>query len=373
VLPLTSKQTDDLLDLIYDAAGDEILWPTVLTRIADHTCSQGGILFGQSLNANRVYFDFNGRLDEECNKAYQQRHMDNPWSHAMETRAVGEIVFSDEVVELASLRKSAFYDEVLRPQNVAHNGMIALAAKRDFRAAFNICRSNRRGEFGEDERRFLGFLAPHLQRSARLGFKLGGYQILQTVSFDALNHLADGAILLDHAGRPLFANTAAIDLEKAGTISIRNPLTTYSGTYTQQLGLLVRSALSGGAGGVMAMASPHSHDNLTIMVSSLRSRDISRFSDHGLKDAAVLLFLINPTHRDSFPAQHLADAYGLTQAETRVALALASAISIPEAAAQLNLSPNTVKTQAHRVFSKTGTQGQAGLVKLITALEAYHF
>ena len=37
---------------------------------------------------------------------------------------VGRIVLSDEIVPLASLRPTLFFDEVLRPQDVAHNAMV---------------------------------------------------------------------------------------------------------------------------------------------------------------------------------------------------------------------------------------------------------
>ncbi len=96
--------TDKLLDRIYDAATEQDLWRSVLTEIADLTNSQGGILFGQSFGARKVYFDYNGRLDKDCNRAYEERHMQNAWSEAMETQPVGRVVFSDETVPLASLR-----------------------------------------------------------------------------------------------------------------------------------------------------------------------------------------------------------------------------------------------------------------------------
>jgi hypothetical protein len=141
---ISTRQTEKILDLIYDAAADNELWSQVLTEIADLTRSQGGILFGQSMTASRIYFDFNGRLSEECNRVYQQRHMRNPWSERMENQPVGKVVFSDDIVDLSVLRSTLFHEEVLRPQDVSHNGMIALAARSDFRAAFNICRSTRR-------------------------------------------------------------------------------------------------------------------------------------------------------------------------------------------------------------------------------------
>src|SRR5712672_2358042 len=75
---LSSDRIEKVLDLIYDAAAENDLWPHALTAIADLTRSEGGILFGQSYTAQRIYFDFNGRLNEECNRAYQERHMQNP-------------------------------------------------------------------------------------------------------------------------------------------------------------------------------------------------------------------------------------------------------------------------------------------------------
>ena len=60
----SGEQIEKVLDLIYDAAAESDLWRNMLTAIADLTNSQGGILFGQSFSAQRIYFDFNGRLDE---------------------------------------------------------------------------------------------------------------------------------------------------------------------------------------------------------------------------------------------------------------------------------------------------------------------
>jgi hypothetical protein len=58
----------------------------VLTAIADLTHSRGGILFGQALTTQKIYFDFNGRLDEECNRAYQERHMQTEYMDDFEPR-----------------------------------------------------------------------------------------------------------------------------------------------------------------------------------------------------------------------------------------------------------------------------------------------
>src|SRR5262249_17240208 len=159
------------LDLIYDAAGEQELWCSVLTEIADLTNSVGGVLHGQSIGTEELFFSYNGRTSTEYNSVYGARHMQNPWALAMQSQPVGRIVFSDEIADLEAIRPTLFFDEVLGPQDVPHNAMIALAARDDFRAAFNLCRSARQGPFGEDERQFLAQLVPHLRRSIQLGFR----------------------------------------------------------------------------------------------------------------------------------------------------------------------------------------------------------
>lgn len=367
-MKFSSDRIEKALDLIYDAAADNALWPHALTAVADLTDSEGGILFGQSYTAQRIYFDFNGRLNEECNRAYQERHMQNPWSQYMEHQPVGRLVLSDEAISVAELQRSAFYDEVLRPQEIAHNGMMALAAREDFRAAFNMCRSVRRGPFDPDEQRLLEWLSPHLCRSVTLGFRIDGYLAMQRAAFNVLDRLADGVVVLDRKARVLFANATALRMTEEGLLRLHQSIGTHSSAHSQRLNELIRAALQGAAGGTMGL--PRSGDGrlLTVLVSSIRGKDLGRLSDAGVKDAAVLLFVVEPANRRSIPLGQIMDAYGLTHAEARVALAASSGNTILETAQSLGLSPNTIKTHLRRVFAKTATGRQAELAGLITAV-----
>ena len=135
---------DRFLDLVYDAATEPELWSSVLTEISDVTGSQGGVLFGQS--TRKVFFDYNGRLDLDCIRLYQAQHISNVWSEYMFRQPVGRVVGSDEIVPLSTLQKTAFFDDILRPQDLAHSVMAKLFGDDDFHGAFNICRSERQGD-----------------------------------------------------------------------------------------------------------------------------------------------------------------------------------------------------------------------------------
>jgi DNA-binding CsgD family transcriptional regulator len=364
----SGEQIHNVLDLIYDAGAENDLWQEVLTTVADLTNSRGGILFGQSVTAQKIYFGFNGRMNEECNRAYQHRHMNNPWSEYMEHQAVGRLVLSDEAIDLSKLRATSFYDEVLRPQNIAHNGMIALAARRDFRVAFNLCRSASQGQLGSSEQRLLEWLSPHMRRSIALGFRTDGYLALQHAAFNLLDQLADGIVILDRSACPLYANVAARRLEAEGALRLRKPISMTSIAHSRRFADLLKQAILGAPGGTMSFPRNVDGQLLTVLVSSIRGKDFGRLSDAGFKNAAILLFIVDPANRRLIPLGQIMDAYGLTQAEARVALAASSGNTVRETARRLNLSPNTIKSHLRRAFAKTGTRRQAELAGLIAAI-----
>src|SRR5262249_34316603 len=150
-------------------------------------------------------FLFNARMSEESHRTYAERHIDNPWSAIMNHVPAGKLVQSAEILALPDLKRTAFFDEVLRPQKVAHNAMLPLVRKDDFRGVFNLCRSERQGPFDANALRLLGELYPHLKRSLLLGFRHNAYKALQRGQFDVVDRLSVGIMLLDRAARVVFA------------------------------------------------------------------------------------------------------------------------------------------------------------------------
>jgi DNA-binding CsgD family transcriptional regulator len=288
----------------------------------------------------------------------------------MEQQAVGQLVLSDEIVPLASLRQSLFFDEILHPQDIAHNAMMALAAKDDFRLSFSMCQSARRGPLGEAERGFLENLAPHLCRAFQLAFRVEGYRAFQRAEYHVLDRLAAGVILLDRRARPIYVNAAARSLTASdGALRLHGAtVATYSAPHSRRLDELIRGAMRGAPAGAMSIPQPNDGRLLTVLVSRVRGRDIDRFADFRMPDAAVLMFIVDPANRAGIPVSWMMDSYGLTKAEAKVALAASSGLTIPETAGQLGVSQNTIKTHLRRVFAKTGTSRQSELARLTATI-----
>ena len=249
--------------------------------------------------------------------------------------------------------------------------MLTLARRVHFFGVFNACRSEAQGPFDEDVLRLFCQLDPHLRRSLLLGFRLDGYRALQCAEFHVLDRLSAGIVLLDRSARVVFANTAARAMTgNDGPLRLRNSvITTMLPAHSQRLRDLVDAAVRGVPIGTMSLPHPHDGRLFTVLASSVRSRDIDRFGGFGMRDAAAVLVIHDPARPMEIPVEWIADAYGLTPAEARVALCAASGITIPETAHRLNVSPNTVKTHLRKVFAKTGVSRQTELARLVAPMD----
>lgn len=229
------------------------------------------------------------------------------------------------------------------------------------------------GPFEEEVLRFFAQLYPHLRRSILLGFRLNQYKALQHAQFDVLDRLSAGVILLSRGAKVVFANTAAGTMTAHdGPLRLRNSaLTAVSQAHSQRLGELINGAVRGIPVGTMSI--PHSHYGrlFTILVSSVRSRDIDRFGGLGMRSVAAILIIHDPARPMEIPVDWIMDAYSLTLAEARVALCTASGATIPETAHRLNISPNTVKTHLRKVFAKTGTNRQSEVAGLLASISLF--
>jgi DNA-binding CsgD family transcriptional regulator len=65
------------------------------------------------------------------------------------------------------------------------------------------------------------------------------------------------------------------------------------------------------------------------------------------------------------PEEWLQQLYGLTPAESRLALLLAAGNAPKEAAQQLQVGISTVRSQLKSIFAKTDTNRQSELVRLL--------
>jgi DNA-binding CsgD family transcriptional regulator/GAF domain-containing protein len=351
-----------LVGLMYDAVRDESLWSAVLEGVADITDSAAALIHGYSVDRKTYVFHDLGRIDPECKRRHELYHVTNPWMRSSRF-AAGHVVRSDDLIPLAELKRTAFYDDVLRPQDIAHATIVNIVSQPYLRISLNVERSETKGPFSERDIAVLNSLLPHLRRACELRLCMRDYQAAAQAERDAFEALSTGIVTFDAAQRVLFANTAA--RAQAGKLSLRldagssldGPLAVLNAFRT-----LLGSAVRGDAGGTTRLPC-RAGGEIDVTVAAVKGRAPDHPSHHASGRPVAIALLVDVSDLRAAASAELAVRHGLTAAEMRVATALAQANGMTAAAAMLGISPNTLKTHAKRIYAKTGVRSHAELVQ----------
>lgn len=120
------------------------------------------------------------------------------------------------------------------------------------------------------------------------------------------------------------------------------------------------------AGGSMRVTRPEAGAPLFLAVQPVREPG----TDHLAREVAALVLVVDPLRRPRIDPALPAEAFGLTPAESRVAVALAADQSVAGTARALGVTEGTVRVHLKRSYQKLGITGQTELVRRILSLEA---
>ena len=365
MMPIGYEQRREaLIGAMYEAVLDESLWSSVLEGIADLTDSAAALIHGYSVDRKIYTFHELGRIDPDCKRRHELYHVVNPWMRSSRFPA-GHVVHSDDLIALAQLKRTAFYDDVLRPQNIAHATIVNAISKPEFKVSVNIERSEAKGPFHTDDIAVLKSLLPHLRRACELRLRMHDYQAAALAERDALDALPTGIITFDTRHRVLFANAAA--RARAGELSLRlNTGSDVSGppAVVTTLRALVGDVVRGGAGGTTCLSRVAGGD-IGVTVAPVKGRAFDHPSHRPAGSPAAIALLVDVCSNHEAASALLAARHDLTAAELRVTAVLARANGMAAAAAMLGISVNTLKTHAKRIYAKIGIRGHAELVQSI--------
>ena len=355
----TEGWNDFLLDLRTSLNG------TAASFVSHHFVSQQGSV---SLTAG---------LDPEAVSAYQTYWFAfDPWACSPVTRTLtsGSVVAGDQLVPHAAMTRTPFYNDYGRHCGVVRCIVGTIEAERDAVSVLSVSRSDAGHSFDRQEAALVSALMPHLQRAVQLHRRLADAQAAVLGSTSALDRLAHGVILVDASRRVMFANRTAEEILLARDgLSVHNrELFGARAQDTNGLRTLIADAFATstgdgiGAGGMVTLGRPSGRAALRILVTPVAKRN-DLFAP---ADAAACLFITDP---DRFPlpsSGHLQRAFGLTAAETRVAMALLNGKTLERLGDELCVTRNTARTHLQRLFAKTGTARQADLIRTLLGAHA---
>lgn len=216
----------------------------------------------------------------------------------------------------------------------------------------------------------LRLLLPHVAKSVELGRAFNLLKSRYKAVLTALDHVQIGMCIVLGEGDVIVANCEAerifdlddgIKLAKDRTFACREP------DVTRALTDAIRATAdtSGGAGNtaevVMGIQRHSSAQPFLIEITPLR--DYASELETGLEGALVTV--IDPENTRPFSTALVADAYGLTPAESEVCRYLVDGWTNGRIAEERRVSIDTVKTQVASILQKTITKRRSELIRLV--------
>lgn len=365
--------------MIYSAVADPQRWGDVLVGVSDYLGALGGMLAHVPPSSTRQQpRQILGRLPDEPSALFRKHYAWNPWTVAITKVPYGKAVSADSLVEPGLIKKTAFYADVLAPWG--HADIIdinhkALAVDGSV-GGFGFCLSPTAAERADEYVRKLDPLTPHLCRAFEASLLLGAQADGRRQLSAILETMPNAMLLLDGQGRIKQANSAAEALlRRSDGIAFSTDghlqLTTALASERHLLAKLLKETLevAGGRGVSLSGSEPvrinRPSGAAPLLVLAVPLPRPSFAFWELLMPARVLVVIIDQAAKSRARASSLKAAYGLTTAEARVALLLASGVSGSQLTAALGVTSDTVKTHLRRCFEKTGTHSQAELSRLL--------
>jgi PAS domain S-box-containing protein len=188
----------------------------------------------------------------------------------------------------------------------------------------------------------------------------------------ALDNLPLSVILVDMDGYVRAMNSAARQLVSQNDgffINSENKIIVESSSDRDFLLNLIHrvstnseSDIDTSLGGALVLQRISMRKGYSVLVTPVRGGE--KF-DVGKRKPGAFVFITDPEQDHKPPTEVLCNLYGLTPAEARIAAEIVNGRNVSEISGIFGISQNTIKSQLKQIFSKTETQGQSDLIRLI--------
>lgn len=362
------KRFSALIDGFYGSVAEPQRWQEAATQMARFLDSESAVIQVRADGIGTMTLRAaTANYDDAAQQAYVTHfYKHDPAINGWRTIGRPGIFVGHELVDYATLRNSEFYIDHLRRIGVFYPLCAILRLDADTTLMLGIHRPIERKDFSAEHRRGLELAAPHLLRAVQTHRLLATADLHRRVACEVLNALSVSAIVVDPAGKVVFANAVAErSLRESEGLAVRQArLTTSDPRQEAAFQEAIRRASRLSAGSVSPPADMLSIRRackrpLSVMVAPFRAGSWVG----GPPGASAIVFANDPETRRPPAATALARLYNLTRAEARLLDALLQGEQISEFANRVGVSANTAKTQLKQLFAKTGTNRQPDLMR----------
>jgi DNA-binding CsgD family transcriptional regulator len=367
----------DLVGLIYEGACEPAGWCKFLQHYSDavHCTSTSLLLYDAEQRAGNIAAT--AGLDPADLRKYNEYYVGvDPWgSHDPQFIVAGSVLPGERLCPGTVLERSEFYADFLRPMDAFHEFCGIISMESSVASVIASLRSRRRGPFQEEELSLLRTLMPHLQRALALHRRLGWLHSSAHSAITLLDRLPYGVVLLSADTRVVLINQyAKTVVDQTDGLTIRHrELRGYSWDSDKRLQILIHGAVATSrrsalhSGGAARIVRPSGRRPFRVLITPIHRAAFSPL----VSESAAVVFIVDPDGQFDTPVQMLTELFGLSRAEARLAALLLKDRSLRQAAEELDVSLNTIRTQLRKLFEKTGSNRQSALIRTLLLSPAH--
>lgn len=365
---LNNQQWDELLFSCYEgvlADKPENLWQTFLELLKQHFSAQYVTFMirppsagdeGVVLNAHQplveTYYSYKSHFFA------QDPFVDLPRGQAFTLH---------DVLDVVRFKQSEYYQSYLAYTQAEYILGIDIEDEGGCHARLRLTRAADQSNFSNADKTLLQQLARHISQAIALYSRMVKTQRYLSTYQGALDSMAMGCILLDEQMKILATNdTADQFLADKTLLKIKQSMLQVGSAsehqcFRQLIASMQEELAQTGQMVVNTFSIDSSHSVAGIGI-LCRLLPPAMTPDSG---PMLALFIADPDQPRLSNESLLAQLFGFTRSEARLALLLANGESLDEAAETLGVTRNTVKSHLGSAFSKMGVTRQGQLVKII--------
>lgn len=366
--PAEWQVLNDLIGEIYDSVLHPERWNETLARVTDALCPLGwdaAFLLWESSNPPTARFVAATGLAAGVQEIYAAVYAGtHPWSRQLMRYGNGSVVDTNDIMTREEFAETEFSRNFLAPWGIDRLLAVLLDRRGGERLGLIIPGPGDRDV--ERLRRGLRVLAPHIQRAMRISDRIASLDLAAGAARAAADAAPFAIFSLDDQLNILAANARAERYETAGFIGLAGGRFAFTHPASQkQLLDLVRG--TDPAGLAFQTVAP-SGKECPVLVARITRQSTRQIGGVALGASLIVTLGSTPGETPVVQINRVAQWFGLTPTEARLAVALAAGGTLQDYAAQRAVSLNAVRFLLKGIFRKTGATSQAQLVAQLARL-----
>lgn len=304
-------------------------------------------------------------LQEIYTGVYAGNH---PWSRKFMRYANGSVVDSYDIMTRDEFWETEFFRNFLKPYGI--DRLVGVLLDRRGGERLGLMMPGPGDRDTESLKRGLRVLAPHIQRALRLSDRIAALELAAGAARSAADAAPFAIFSLDDQCGILAANNRAARYEEAGFVRFAGDRLTFTHAASQKT--LVDLARGIDAAGIAFQAVNPAGVECPVLAARIPRQTAPQIGGIALGASLIVTMGSAVGETPVVEIDRVAQWYGLTPTEARLAVWLAGGKSLQDYAALRAVSLNAARFILKGIFRKTGATSQAQLVAILARLPILH-